>query len=303
MSEASATDLPSKDNVQPCDFRGTSLLSQRLVRKLRMHEEQFLAATSARVAMFLRAEFPMRLGAIQVVSYRKWAEGWPPPCHLALFKTEPLRGVSILGIPIALASAIVDRLLGGTGKPGEPRELSEIEKALLEQIVQIALEEWCNNWGSLKQLKPALLGSESSGRYLQTAPAETNMLVLTIEARTGDCSGNLQLALPYGSMEPLLRQLCPETDNAPETPAPAAPSPARSVGSFQDVRLPVTAEWAGLELSAREVLHLKAGDVLQLNPHMAREVCVRVGTLHRFNGRLGSAGGRWAVEIANVIKP
>lgn len=306
MSDAATPDSPAAEktaDVQPCDFRGTSLLSHRLMRKLRTHEEQFLDAMSSRVALFLRSEFPLRLLSVQVVSYQKLTAEWGSSCHLTLFKTEPLRGVSLLQIPVPLSLAIVDRLLGGPGAAGEAtRELSEIEKALIEQIVQIILEEWCNNWAALKQLKPTLLGCESSGRFLQTAPPETNMLVLTIDARTGDCTGQMQLVFPYAAMEPLLRQFCPESEVVSDFPAPAVSTPLKWNRALDDVCLPLTAEWAGLELTAGEVLHLKAGDVLQVNPQLAQKVCVRLGEFSRFVGRLGSAGGHWAVELTNVIK-
>jgi len=289
--------------LQPHDFRQSSLLSPRQMRKLRTHEAQFLNAMEARVAMFLRTEFPLKLAGIEIVAYQKLTEGWSTPTHLILFKAEPLRGVSVLEIPFRLALTIVDRLMGGSGKI-EPaaREISEIEKALLDQIVQIILEEWCNNWAVIKPLKPFLLGCESNGRYLQTAPPQTNMLTLAIDARLGDCDGQIKLAFPYSALEPSLRQLCGGTEPAVEISAPVPATPARWNHCLDDVPMPVTAEWQGLELSAREVLHLKVGDVLQVSPQMARQVCLRLGEQSKFNGRLGTVAGHWAVELTQPIK-
>src|SRR5580658_8048401 len=119
----------------PHDFRDSSLLSARQLRKLHAHETQFLNATEARITLFLRSEFPLKLAGIQIVSYQKLIAAWAAPTHLVLFKTEPLRGVSLLEIPLRLGLTIVDRLMGGPGRV-EPaaREISEIEKALLDQI-------------------------------------------------------------------------------------------------------------------------------------------------------------------------
>ncbi len=299
-----AENAPAPAGVQPMDLHGSSLLSPRQLRKLRAHEEQFLSATSARVSLFLRSEFPLKLTSIQVVAYQKLTEGWEAPAHLTLFKTEPLRGVSIFDVKTPLAMAIVDRLMGGPGTVEETaRELSEIERALLEQIVQIFLEEWCANWASFRQVKPTILGCESQGRFLQTAPPQSSMLVFSIEARTGERTGQMQLVFPYAALEPLLRQLCPESEAPAETPAPAPQTPARWNRGLDDVSLAITAEWQGLELSAKEILHLKVGDVLQVGPQLARQVSVRLGELSKFNGRLGTLGGSWAVEITQPIKP
>jgi flagellar motor switch protein FliM len=303
-SAPEAPSAPAAPALQPHDFRQSSLLSPRQMRKLRAHETQFLNAMEARVALFLRSEFPLKLAGIEIVAYQKLTEGWTAPTHLIVFKAEPLRGVSILEIPLHLGLTIVDRLMGGPGHV-EPvaREISEIEKALLDQIVQIILEEWCNNWAVVKPLKPTLLGCESNGRYLQTAPPQTSMLTLAIDAHLGDCAGQIKLAIPYAALEPSLRQLCGGAEASTESPPPAPPPPAKWNRCLDDVALPVTAEWQGLELSAREVLHLKVGDVLQISPQMARQVCLRLGEQSKFNGRLGTVAGHWAVELTQALKP
>jgi len=281
---------PEPTAAPPHDFRSSSLLSPRQMRKLLAHETQFLNAMEARVALFLRSEFPLKLAGIEIISYQKLTAGWAAPTHLILFKTEPLRGVSVLEIPLQLALTIVDRLMGGPGRI-EPttRETSEIERALLDQIVQIILEEWCNNWAVVKPLKPTVLGCESSGRFMQTAPPQTNMLTLAIDARLGDCTGQIKLAFAY-------------SEPASDTPAPAPLAPVKWNRCMDDVSMTMTAEWQGLELSARDVLHLKVGDVLQVSPQQARQVCLRLGENSKFSGRLGTMAGHWAVELTQTMK-
>jgi flagellar motor switch protein FliM len=300
----SAPAAPVTPGIQPHDFRQSSLLSSRQLRKLRAHETQFLSAMEARMALFLRAEFPVKLAGIDIFPYQKLIEGWAGPTHLVLFKAEPLRGVSVLEIPLTLGLTVVDRLMGGPGKI-EPvkREISEIEKALLDQMVQIILEEWCNNWAVVKPLKPSVLGCESTGRYLQSATSQANMLTLSLDARFNECSGQIKLAIPYAALEPHLRQLCGGNEpSAIETPTSAAGAPVKWNRCMDDVDLPVTAEWQGLQVSAREILNLKVGDVLQVNPQLAGRVSLRFGEKAKFNGRLGTVAGRWAVELTEAIK-
>jgi flagellar motor switch protein FliM len=63
----------------------------------------------------------------------------------------------------------------------------------------------------------------------------------------------------------------------------------------------VTAEWDGLELTARQILALKVGDVLPLDSERAQQVNVRVADLLRFQGRPGTLAGRWAVELTQAV--
>ena len=305
MSEAPPSNAApnAEPIVEPHDFRNSSLLSQRQLRKLRAHETQFLGAMAARIALFIRSDFPAKIGSIQICTLQKLTSECPGPTHLVLFKTEPLRGVSVLEIPQMLALTLVDRMMGGPGRVDNAnRETSEIERALLDQIVQIILEEWCNNWSIVKPLKASALGCESSGRFVQIATPQTTMLVLNIDARLGDCAGQIKMAFPYSTLEPHLRQLCGGADPDFEAPTSTPAGPVKWNRGLDDVTLPVIAEWQGLELSARDVLHLKTGDVLQIPPQLAQQVSLRMGELSKFSGRLGTIAGLWAVELTQAAK-
>jgi flagellar motor switch protein FliM len=294
-----------KDTVRPYDFRNPMLLAPAELRKLRLHQQEFTEALAGRLSLYLRLEFSLKLTSLQTVAYGKLAQSWRNPSHLTLFKIEPLRGVSILEIPPNLALSMVDRLMGGPGQPPEAiREMSEIENALMDQAVHLILGEWCGHWSRIKELKPVLLGSETNGKFIQTAPPETMMLVVTMEARIGDCTEQIQIGFPYSSVESFVRQLSKGSEiAAADAPAQTVPKTATKWNPcFDDVCVPLVAEWQGLELTAREVLALKVGDVLKLSQQCAQQVKVRLADHYKFNARLGTLAGNWAVELTQFIK-
>lgn len=295
---------PDKNAVQAYDFRNPMLLAPGELRKLRLHQEEFTSALAARLSLYLRLEFSLKLTSLQTVTYGKLAQSWSNPSHLTLFKVEPLRGVSILEIPPRLGLSIVDRLMGGPGSaPDSPQEMSEIENALLDQAVQLILGEWCSHWSKVKELKPALLGSETNGKFIQTASPETMMLVIALEARLGNCVEKIQIGFPYASLESLIRQLAKSADMLSDaTPPPAPKAACKWNPCFDEVTIPLTAEWQGLEMTARDILALKVGDVLQISPQCAQQVKVRLADHLKFNARLGTVAGNWAVELTQQIK-
>jgi len=65
--------------------------------------------------------------------------------------------------------------------------------------------------------------------------------------------------------------------------------------------VPVTAEWEGLEMTARQILALKVGDVLTLDSQRAQHISVRVADMLRFQGRPGTVAGQWAVELTQAV--
>ncbi|KAF0171828.1 MAG: flagellar motor switch protein FliM [Limisphaerales bacterium] len=285
--------------TQPFDFRQGGILSERQARVLRQRHEELARALGDRLTLWLRSDFGLRLARVEAVSYASFIAGLPATTHLTLFKLEPLRGVCLLETPPPLATAVVERLLGGPGERlGETRELTEVEIALFDQWAQVFLEEWQRHFPEPPAPKPHLLGHESAPRFLQSAPPDTMMVEVIFEAAFADGKVPVQLAFPYPTLEPLLRQIAPAEEPAAAT-APASPS-APSVpwnNVLDDMKLSVSAHWTGLEMTARELAALKVGDVIQLAPQIAAQVRVRLAGRAKFSGRLGTCGGQWAVEL------
>ncbi len=178
-----------RPKVEHYDFRHPVFLSEIELRHLRLLQEDFIRYLGARLALFLRMEFGLKMAKLTTLSYAKFTDSLANPTHICLFKAEPLIGVGILDINPRLALTIADRLLGGRGHSVKAeRYLTEIEIALLEDVLIIVLEEWCAQWRNEQELRPLLIGHESNGRFLQTSPKDAIMLALTLEASLGDCS-------------------------------------------------------------------------------------------------------------------
>jgi flagellar motor switch protein FliM len=287
------------EEIRHLDFRQSGFLAPSELRRIRLRHEQFVRALAARLAIFLRLELTVQLGKLQIVGYQKFLEALASPTHITLFKTDPLKGVGLLVLPPRLGLSWVDRLLGGPGQmPEQPRDLSELEIALGDQVVRLLLGEWCAHWPEMRDLRPAILGHENNSRFLQTAPADTAMLVIALNFGPNDPP--VQIAFPYATVEPLVRLLCPaglERDEA----APAAGAKPRWNSEFDDVAVPLTAEWKGLKLLASDITRLKPGDVLMLDPSCAAQVELRLSHLTKFLGRPGTRAGAWAVQLTQPV--
>jgi flagellar motor switch protein FliM len=287
-------------SVRSHDFRQSGFLPPSELRTIRLRHEQFIRALAARVAIFLRLEFPLQLAKVQLVGYQKFIESLPSPTHITLFRAEPLRGVGLLVIPPKLGLSLVDRLLGGAGqKPEADRELSEIEIALIDQFANLLLGEWCNHWPEMKELRASLVGHENNSRFLQTAPPDTAMLILRIDGGIGEPTEPIQLVFPYATVEPLMRLLTP-THRENDAVTARATGPNWNA-QFDEMKVPVQAEWQGLTISAGEIARLKAGDVVLLDSQCAAQVQLRLNKVPRFSGRPGTSGGRWAVQLTSSI--
>ncbi|MCS7091250.1 MAG: flagellar motor switch protein FliM [Verrucomicrobiota bacterium] len=288
-----------REQVRAWDFRQSGFLAPSELRRIRLRHEQFLRSLAARLAVLLRIEFALHIDRVGIVSYQKFTEGLPQPTHITLFRVDPLKGVGLLAMPPRLGLALVDRLLGGMGLPPEAdRELSEIEGALLDQIQQLILNEWCLHWPEMRELRPAILGHETNSRFLQTAPPDAAVLVLSLKGGPGEYRETLQMAFPYMTLEPLTRLLAPPL-GGDRTP-PAARAEVQWKAEFSDLPVPVSVEWTGLQMNAGDLGRLRPGSLLLLDGS-ALSVRLRLNGVPRFLGRPGIKGGRWAVELKAPI--
>lgn len=287
-------------DIRGHDFRQSGFLAASELRRIRQRHEQFIRSLAARLAILLRLEFSLQLAKVQIVSYEKFTQNLPGPTHITLFKTEPLKGVGLLVMPPKLCLTFVDRLLGGPGLTSEAnRELTEIEVALNEQVVTLILNEWCTHWPEMRDLCPSLLGHESNSHFLQTSHPETAMLILTMEGGLGEQREPIQMVFPYTTVEPLMRQLVPSLPESESAPARSAKLQWKM--EFDDVKVPLMAEWRGLKMSAGEISRLKPGDVVKLDPACAAQVQIRLNRVPKFTGRPGTADGKWAVQLTAAI--
>lgn len=299
LTAKGARERRKAEDIRSHDFRQSGFLAPSELRRIRQRHEQFIRSLAARLAIFLRLEFTLQLAKVQIASYQNFTENLPDPSHITLFKTDPLKGVGLLIIPPRLGLTLVDRLLGGAGHAAEEiRELSEIETALTDQVASLIIGEWCNHWPEMRGLQPSLLGHENNSRYLQTATPDTAMLILTMTGGIGEQSETIQLVFPYATVEPLVRLLSPSLPGS-ET-APARSARPKWNGEFNDVKVPVIAEWHGLKMSASEISRLKVGDMLALDPACAAQVHLRLSQVPKFIGRPGTSGGKWAVQLTTI---
>jgi flagellar motor switch protein FliM len=293
-------DASSAAKIEAYDFRNPAFLSEVELRRLRLLHEDFIRYLSARLSLYLRMEFGLKMAKLTTVTYSKFTDSLPNPTHLSLFKVEPLVGVGILDINPRLALTIADRLLGGRGHSVKAeRYLTEIEIALIEDVIVILLEEWCGQWKAEQELRPQIIGHENNGRFLQTSPKDAIILAMTLEASFGDCSEQIQIGVPYYTIEPVVKKM--QARRQKDAAVTTVEKGASWQGSYDHITMPVRAEWQALELSLREIVSLRVGDVLEMPSALFSETRVLLNGTAKFVGTVGVEAERVAVQLTRKL--
>ena len=286
--------------VEAYDFRNPAFLSEAELRRLRLLHEDFIRYLSARLSLHLRMEFGLKMAKLTTVAYSKFTDSLANPTHISLFKVEPLIGVGILDLNPRLALTIADRLLGGRGHSVKAeRYLTEIEIALIEDVIAILLEEWGAQWKTEQELRPSIIGHENNGRFLQTSPRDAIILAMTLECNFGDCSEQIQIGIPYYTIEPVVKKMQArrQKDAAVTQPLKRAEWQA----AYDRITVPLRAEWHAFEIPLREITCLRVGDVLEMQSSVCSETRLLLNGEPKFVGTVGLDADRVAVQLTRKI--
>lgn len=299
-SDGNRVDGREVPKIETYDFRNPVFLTEVELRRLRLLHEDFIRYLTARLSLFLRMEFALKMAKLTTLTYQKFTDGLPNPTHVCLFKAEPMIGVGILDINPRLALTLVDRMLGGRGHSVKlERYLTEIEIALLEDIIMIILEEWCHQWKHEKELHPQLIGHENNGRFLQTSPKDAIMLGLTIEANFGDCAEQLQIGVPYYTIEPMVKTMQARRQKDSQPGSVSLKAEWKPI--YERITIPARAEWDAFELTLREITQLRVGDVIEMPPTIVDQTRVALNGTPKFLGTVGLDSDRVAVKITRKL--
>lgn len=281
--------------IEACNFRAPGFLSQSDLQQLGAIHQKFAQHLSARLSTFLRMECGFKITRFNSTSFEKFAAEIASPAYVTLFQIAPLPGIGVLDLSIRLGLAIAERILGGKGNVTvAERSLTEIELALVEDVIQLILAEWARQWEDGGQVfQPQCVGNETSGRFLQTAPADSAVLVIGMEATMGDCVEPVQIVIPFSMIEPVLKKMHGERNRH----EPARPPQMQWRSPYDAILVPVTAEWDVREMTVREVIDLQPGHVLEMPRELLAQTRIRFADASEFEGTVGVKSGRVAVQL------
>jgi flagellar motor switch protein FliM len=256
--EAKTTEVRAR--VVPYNFSSAGQISTEQLRAISMLNDLFARNLTHNLAAWLRTRFQVNLVSAEQIPFNEFLLRIPEINYVASVRMEPLGAVAVLQLDLALAPPVIDLLLGGEGRDGPLRELTDIEESILGSVVEIVCRELTLAW------QPVGLSFNFERRQMQTQVARLmsvteKTLCLSFEIRMPHSSGLLNLAFPAVVANAVLRRLTSDwarRRHGDETRArmEAAARRIRFGGSLQlpTVRLPASA-----------VENLEAGTVLRLD--------------------------------------
>ena len=224
------------------------------------------------------------------------------PTVIGMVEMHPFDGSMLVEINPGLVFAIIDRMLGGRGTfSGNVRELTDIEKTVIERVIMRILELLEDSWSTVVDVRFRFESMESNPFFVQICSPSDMVLVVIMKLRVADIEGMLSLCFPYFLMEPIMDRLSSQQWFASTSHKGDDEIRKNLLSSMNQVKMPLSMELGHTILSLTDVYSLQIGDVIKLDETKDSDISVRVGNQIRFKARPGTLNGKMAVELTKVL--
>ena len=257
--EAAPAEVRAK--VVPYNFSSAGQISTEQLRAISMLNDLFARNLTHNLAAWLRTRFQVNLVSAEQIQFNEFLLRIPEICYVASVRLEPLGALAVLQLDLGLAPPIIDLLLGGDGKDGPLRELTDIEESILASVVEIVCRELTVAW------QPVGLSFLFDRRQMQTQVARIisvaeKTLCLSFEIRMPHSSGLLNLAFPAVVANTILRRLTSEWGRRR---GHAGGTRARMSDVARAIRFGCSLQLPTVRVAASDLEEVKPGDVLRLD--------------------------------------
>lgn len=293
---------PPGSHIRLYDFRQPDKLSKEQLRTLEIVHANLGRQIGFALTANVRTTVQANLILLEQKRFKEYIEERPEPVVLHLVSFDPLPGRAIIEMDFELGYLIVDRLLGGPGKPVSPgRTPTEIEISLMRTVVNTLLYSIREIWSGLVEVRPRLEDTTMNPSLVQIALPTDVVVMIVFEVRLLGITGTINLCLPHNVIEPIIPQLSAEVWLSQKRSSNQEQSATLSQ-HLQGMRLPVEVLLGEAKVPVRDVLELEAGDVLTLETLINRPLPVRIGERQKFTALPGMLGNRLAARIVEVVE-
>ena len=283
----------------PYDFRKPDRIPKSQLQSIRFLLENFVRALVSSLTAYLRSYITGNLISLEQVPYTEFLEALPSPTCLVSMTLRPSGGHAVLELNPSLVFPILELVLGGKERYARnlSRELTELERHLLDRVYRIILNDLTNTWRGVADLE-FTMDADDGGRQLlgALAPGEA-VLAIGIEFRIGDNKGMVNLAIPSLIIKNMVQKFDKHWS--------AQSVELNEAEEKQTLKLLLRAE-VDLEaqikttIQARDFLKLTEGSVLILGHPVDGTITCALNDKWKYDALIGSAGGRRAVYIDHL---
>jgi flagellar motor switch protein FliM len=268
-----------------------------LERLLRGVHENFATPCAASFSAFLQTEIGMQLEAVRFQNATDFRNSLETPSAVISFELTPLGERAILALDCPAVFGLLELLLGGD--PGEDqssagqverRNFTEIEWALLEELVRVLVAPLGQAWKPFHAVEFKVLALENDPQLL-TLPEPSQPLVrLDFALQLARQTGHIRIAVPRAFFDP---------DAGQEAGAgQAGVEPwRRNLELLGEAKVELEVLLEGPAMQLRQLAALETGQVVCFDYSLQKPLRAVVNETIPISGQIVNAGRKRAFRI------
>lgn len=284
------------------DFRRPDKFSKDQMRAIQMIHESFSRSLTTSLSTMVRSMVSVEVVAVDQLAYDEFIHSLVQPTVIGILEMYPLSGNAILEVNNQLTFAIIDRLLGGKGEPlRKPRDLTDIERTVVERVMMKILEHLEESWSTVVDIRFRFETMESNPFFVQVCPGTDMVLLVTMKIQIGEVQGIMNFCIPYFVIEPLIDKLSSQQWFSSTGRKSTEGVLEALTNRLHEVSIPLALELGHSVVSLGDVLQMQTGDVIRLDGTAKDELGVRVGNRVKFHATPGVFNKNYAAQITEVL--
>ena len=218
-------------------------------------------------------------------------------------------GVTVVALGTSapeLAVTVTDAL-GGSGELHNlTRDYTEIELAILENVLGKVVVKLQDAWRNSIDCTARLTSVETNARLLQVIAPEEIIVIVMLNVKIGDMTAPMTICIPAESLEEVIDKFSvryTRTNNRRLDPDHERIKKEILLQGVCNTDMKIQATFDRLELKLWEIMQLQPMDVIPLNKRIDDDVDITLGGVPWFTAKLGELDDKKAIKLNRCINP
>ena len=299
--ETEKDDLLPDGSARPYNFTSQDRIVRGRLPTLEMINERF--ARYFRISLFnmLRRSPEISVGGVQMLKFAEYVHSLFVPTSLNMVQIQPLRGTALFIFDPKLVFIVVDNFFGGEGRfytRIEGREFTPTEMRVIQMLLQQVFKDLKEAWTPVMKVDFEYMTSEVNPQFANIVSPTEVVVVTTFHIELDGGSGDLHVTMPYSMIEPI-RELLDAGMQSDRSDVDERWLIALRE-EMQEVPIEVSAILAEADINIRDLLNMKAGDVIPIN--IPDTVILRAENVPVYRCVFGVSGGKNSMKVLEPVK-
>jgi len=283
------------------DFSSQDRIVRGRMPTLELINERF--ARHMRISLFnmLRKTAEVSINGVQMIKFGEYQNTLYVPTSLNMVRFRPLKGTALITMEARLVFILVENFFGGDGRfhaKIEGREFTPTERRIVQMLLKLVFEDYREAWSPVMGVEFEYLDSEVNPTMANIVSPTEVIVVSSFHIEVDGGGGDFHVVMPYSMVEPI-RELLDAGVQSDKMDTDVRWSKALR-DEIMDVPVNIRAKLMDVDLSLRDLMELRPGDVIPID--MPEAATVFVEDLPSYRAKMGKSGDNIALKVTEKLK-